>query len=423
MTEALEDKRHPLSFGRFRLFFTARFLALLASTAQTAAIGFHIYELARRTEGVRESAFLLGLFGLAQFIALFVLTIPAGVMVDRFHRKTVVLVTLLLDVVLSVCFWLYVHAETVSVAILFLLGMGQGGLRAFLGPSMTALGPMLVPKSVLPRAIAMSSVAFQAGAIIGPAVGGIMFQISSLDTYLVTALAFLLASLMIYLIHEKTNPPPSKDDRLAMVREGIAFVLQKKMLLGAMSLDLVAVLLAGATALLPVFVRDIMHGTPDQFWLLRVALPVGAIFVSIWLSFHPIRRHAGPWMYGSVAMFGLLTIIFGLSQNIYLSIGVMFMMGMADMVSVYIRGTLVQIVTPDFMRGRVASVSQVFIGASNELGEFESGVAARLVGPVWAVVLGGIGAIGATALWIKLFPELYHADRLEAEKEPAKDQT
>jgi hypothetical protein len=185
-----------------------------------------------------------------------------------------------------------------------------------------------------------------------------------------------------------------------------------------MSLDLITVFLAGATALLPIFTRDVLQATEAEYGLLRAALPAGALIVSLYLSWNPLRRHAGPWIFGSMALFGLSTVVFGLSKVFWLSCGALFVVGMVDSINMYVRGTLVQIVTPDAMRGRVSSVSLVFIGASNELGEFQSGVAARLLGPVMAAVLGGLGATLATGLWIKLFPELYNADRLEPENDP-----
>jgi len=221
------------------------------------------------------------------------------------------------------------------------------------------------------------------------------------------------AGLFILAIRGNAKPALNPGSRWQLMKEGLAYVWRQKIVFGAISLDLFAVLLGGATALLPVFARDVLHAGPQEFGILRGGPAIGATVVALWLAANPIRRKAGLYMFGGVAVFGAATIVFGLSKSLWLSVAALAVLGGADMLSVYVRQTLVQLVTPDHMRGRVASVSSVFIGASNELGEFESGVVARILGPVGAAVFGGVGAIAVTAIWARLFPDLRRADRLE----------
>lgn len=418
MSERLENpadsEKHPFLIPNFSLLWASRLLAVLAMTGQAAAIAWHIYEIARKTNDIQQSALYVGMFGLAQFLALFAMTIPAGIMVDRVNRKSVVMVSLISHTVLSLVFFLYAGQKGWPIWGLFVLGLFQGGLRAFLGPSQSSLWPMLVSKTVLHRGLALNNIAFQGGAIVGPAIGGFMVSVSPQMTYLVTAVAFFISALMCLMVKGNTTPEAPTTTRMGMLIEGIEFVRSSKPLMGAMSLDLLAVLLAGSTALLPVFARDILHVSGLEYGILRAALPFGAIMVSIWLSIKPLRRHAGYWMYACVAAFGVATIGFGLSEFYWLSVALMVIMGATDMISVYVRGALVQIVTPDPMRGRVSAVSQLFIGASNELGEFESGLATKFLGPIGAALFGGIGSVVVTGVWIKLFPELFKTDRLDA---------
>ncbi|MGN6424774.1 MAG: MFS transporter [Asticcacaulis sp.] len=408
-----DDNRHPLQIRNFLLLFLSRIAAVLGGTAQGAAIAWEVYTLARRHNDVNESAFYVGMFGLAQFIALFCLTIPAGILVDRVARKKVLLGTLSLQSFLSVVFCLYTLLPDPPIWGLFVLGFVQGALRAFGAPATSALGPMLVPRQVLPKAIAMNSMSMQVGSIVGPALGGVLIAFSTQSAYIVCAVLMVVATLMIFAIDADTQPQAPTGSKTEMVKEGAEFIWKSKMLLGAMSLDLAAVLLGGATALIPVFARDVLEVSPFYFGLLQAATPAGAILMSLSLSQFPIRRHAGPWMYACVAIFGAATIVFGLSRNIWLSIFALMVLGAADMVSVFVRQTLVQLFTPDHMRGRVSSASFLFIGASNQLGEFESGVTARFLGPVGAALFGGIGSLLVTVIWIRLFPVLFKADRLE----------
>jgi len=408
-----DDNRHPLQIPDFRAFWTSRLAGVLGTSAQSAAIAWQVYEIARRTQGVAESALYVGLIGLAQFITLFAFTLPAGIVADRHDRKKIVGVVLFAQLLLSLAFFAYSFIPHPPFWGLFALSAVLGACRAFSAPASSAIGPMLVPKHILPKAIAVNSMAFQTGLIVGPALGGVLVGFSPRFAYGFCAGLCLIAALLILTIRTPTAPDAPSGSKMTMLKEGMAYIWSNKVILGAISLDLFAVLLGGAVALMPIYVRDILHAGPQAFGLLRASPAIGAIITSFILSWSPIRRHAGPWMFGGVAVFGISTIVFGLSEMIWVSIAAMIVLGAADMISVYVRGTLVQIVTPNHMRGRVASVSYLFIGASNELGEFETGVMARLMGPVNAALFGGIGSLIVTGSWIKLFPALYKADRLE----------
>jgi MFS family permease len=272
---------------------------------------------------------------------------------------------------------------------------------------------MLVPRRLLPRAIAWNSLAWQTASIAGPAAGGLLVAINAETAYFTTFGLYGLTALFILAIRGNGKPEVNPGSRWQLMKEGLAYVWRQKIVFGAISLDLFAVLLGGATALLPVFARDVLHVGAEGFGLLRAGPAIGASIIALWLAANPIRRKAGLFMFSGVAAFGAATLLFAVSRNIWLSVFALAILGGADMLSVYVRQTLIQLVTPDAMRGRVAAVSSVFIGASNELGEFESGVVARWLGPVGAAVFGGVGALVVTGVWAKLFPELRKADRLE----------
>ena len=408
-----EDNRHPLQIPDFRAFWISRLAGVLGTSAQSAAIAWQVYEIARRTQGVAESALYVGLIGLAQFITLFAFTLPAGIVADRHDRKKIVSLVLFAQLLLSLGFFAYSFLPHPPFWGLFALNAVLGACRAFSAPASSAIGPMLLPKHILPKAIAVNSMAFQTGLIVGPALGGVLVGFSPRFAYGFCAGLCLIAAVLILTIKTPTTPDAPTGSKMTMLKEGMAYIWSNKVILGAISLDLFAVLLGGAIALMPIYVKDILHAGPEAFGILRASPAIGAIITSFILSWSPIRRNAGLWMFGGVAVFGVSTIVFGISEMIWVSIAAMIVLGAADMISVYVRGTLVQIVTPNHMRGRVASVSYLFIGASNELGEFETGVMARLMGPVNAALFGGIGSLIVTGAWIKLFPALYKADRLE----------
>jgi len=397
----------------YRLFWALRWTGSFASQIQSVAMGWHMYVLARQSHSVNQSALLVSMLGLAAFVPVLLLTLPAGDAADRYDRRRVLQICLAGE--LASVLVLAIATFTGQASIPLLLGVSAlfGASRAFFGPANTALGPMLVPRRLLPRAIAWNSLAWQSASIAGPAAGGILVAISPQTAYFTSFGLYALAVLLVSLIRTSGRPEAKPGTRWQLMKEGLAYVWRQKIVFGAISLDLFAVLLGGATALLPVFARDVLHGTAREFGILRSAPALGATAVALWLAAHPIRRKAGVYMFGGVAMFGVATVVFGLSRLIWLSVAALAVLGGADMLSVFVRQTLVQLVTPDQMRGRVAAVSSVFIGASNELGEFESGVVARFLGPVGAAVFGGVGALVVTALWARLFPDLRRADRLE----------
>lgn len=400
----------------FALFWFTRVLTTLATSAQGVAIGWQVYSIARSTHDVAESAFLVGMVGLVQFVPLFALSLLAGETADRYDRRRVLLACVGLQLACSTSLTvLAAHPEPTLVPI-FVIAALYGVARAFYMPSSTALAPTLVPLEVLPRAVALTTLSGQLGMVFGPWLGGALCAIDVFWAYGTAAglycVAFLVvATLMFIPLDLKMRVPTG--GRVAMIREGLAYVWSNKLVFGAISLDLFAVLLGGVTALLPVFARDVLHVGPDGFGLLRSGAAIGGGTVTLLLSFAPIRRHAGPWMLWSVVAFGCATIVFAFSRELWLSMAMLIALGAADSVSMFVRQSLVQIVVPDAMRGRVSAVSTLFISASNELGEFESGVAARFLGPVGAVLFGGIGSIVVTGAWAWMFPALRKADRLE----------
>ncbi|HEX3701372.1 MAG TPA: MFS transporter [Phenylobacterium sp.] len=394
-------------------FWASRWTGAFAAQIQSVAMGWQMYALARQTRSVEESAFLVGMIGLAAFAPVFLLTLPAGEMADRHDRKTVLMVCFAGEIasvlVLAVATWRHVA----TVPLLLVIAAAFGAARAFFAPANTALGPMLVPRALLPRAIAWNSLAWQTASIAGPAVGGILVAISPAHAYFVTFALYVVSAVAVLAIRKPTRPQVQPGSRWTLMKEGLRYVWNQKIVFGAISLDLFAVLLGGATALLPVFARDVLHAGAQGFGILRAGPAIGATVVGLWLAANPIRHKAGVFMFAGVAVFGLATCVFALSRDIWLSVAALAVLGAADMASVYIRQTLTQLVTPDPMRGRVAAVASVFVGASNELGEFESGVVARFLGPVGAALFGGIGALIVTGVWARLFPALRKADRLE----------
>lgn len=395
------------------VFWGSRWTGSFAAQIQSVAMGWHMYVLARETRSVEESAFLVGMIGLAAFAPVFLLTLPAGEAADRYDRRKILLLCLTGEIASVLTLAIATINGWASPMLLLLVAALFGASRAFFAPANTALGPMLVPRKLLPRAIAWNSLAWQSASIAGPAVGGFLIADAPQTAYFTTFGLYGLAGVFVFLIRKNAKPEVNPGSRWQLMKEGLAYVWRQKIVFGAISLDLFAVLLGGATALLPVFARDVLHVGPEGFGVLRASPAIGATVVALWLAANPIRAKAGLFMFGGVALFGAATVVFGLSKTLWLSVAALAVLGGADMLSVYIRQTLVQLVTPDPMRGRVAAVSSVFIGASNELGEFESGVVARLLGPIGAAIFGGVGALAVTGLWARLFPDLRRADRLE----------
>jgi MFS family permease len=387
-------------------FVGSRFLSTAAMQIQSVAIGWQIYDMVR-------SPLALGLVGLCQFLPMVLLTLPAGDISDRHDQRRVYMIAARLLSLCSLAFvgltLLHVHMAWPFYGVLVLFGAGRG----FSAPSGSSLLPFLVPPEKLPRAMAFSSSAFTAAVIAGPALGGFLYALG--HPAIVYGLCFVLfqaAALIVgRLGGRRFTPQPSMATRYERVAEGVRFVKARPVILGAISLDLFAVLLGGATALLPVYARDILQVGPAGLGFLRAAPAAGAFTMAFALGRRPLGRHVGAIMFAVVAAFGVATIGFGLSTWFPFSLLCLFLLGATDMVSVNIRGTLIQLATPDAMRGRVAAVSMLFIGASNELGEFESGTTAAWFGTVPAVVVGGIGTLLVVAIWMKLFPALRRVDK------------
>jgi len=387
------------------LFVASRFVSTLAIQVQSVAIGWQIYDMAR-------TPLALGLVGLCQFLPMFLLTLPAGDITDRFNQRRVYSLAAVLQAACAALF-LALSVFTPHKAVLFYAVLVLfGAARGFTGPSGSSLLPFLVPPERLARSMAFSSSFFTGAVIGGPALGGFLYVLGPVYVYSICIAGFIGAALIVSgLGGRRFVPEATGASRYERVAEGVRFVRSRPVVLGAISLDLFAVLLGGATALLPIFARDILHVGPGGLGLLRSAPAAGAFTMAFVLTHRPLKRHVGARMFAAVAIFGLATVTFGLSTWFPLSLLALFVLGASDMVSVNVRGTLIQLATPDNMRGRVSAVSMLFIGASNELGEFESGTTAALLGTVPAVIVGGIGTLVVVAGWMKLFPPLRRVDK------------
>lgn len=398
----------------FVLFWIARLFSSMALQSQAVTIAWVVYGVARAAhQDIKHAAFAVGMIGLAQFLPVVALTLPAGSMADRRDRRVIGVVGLAANAATAAGLAVLALTDRSGLWPIYLASVVYGVARTYMAPAITAMAPMLVPRPLLPKAIASSSLANQAASIVGPAIGGALCAVSPAAAFAATCGFYLVSGLCVLLIRANTRPTPQPGSRWELVKEGLAYVWENKVVFGAISLDLFAVLLGGATALLPVFARDILKIGAEGFGVLRASPALGAAAVAIYLSARPIRSRAGIVMFAGVALFGAATVVFSLSRSVVLTVVALAVLGGADMLSVFVRQTLVQLVTPDPMRGRVAAVSSLFIGASNQLGEFESGVAARFLGAVGAALFGGIGALIVTGLWAKLFPALRRADRLE----------
>jgi MFS family permease len=391
----------------FGTFLTARALALFSSLMLGVAVGWHVYELT-------SSAFALGMVGLSQFLPAILLTLPGGLAADRIERRTILLCCFSLQAMaalLLLCISLLPHAR--AGWIFPVMGL-TGVVQAFLGAASQSLVPFLVPKEDFPRAVAWNSSIAQVATIAGPAVGGLLYAFGPTCVYAVSAGCFACSVLLTSHLRTRLRVAAAAEPGLEGLFAGLRFVFSRPTILGAISMDLFAVLFGGATALLPIYARDILHVGSWGLGLLRSAPAVGAAAMAFGLAQRPLGRHAGAKMFVCVALFGMMTIVFGLSRSFPLSLAALAILGAADMVSVVVRQTLVQVNTPDNKRGRVSAVNSIFIGASNQLGEFESGVTAAWLGTVPAAVLGGVGTLAVVAIWFRMFPTLRQADRLDA---------
>lgn len=390
----------------FRRYWFARLCTTIGYQIFTVAVGWQMYDLTR-------DPLMLGMVGLVQFLPSVVLILMSGHVADRFDRRRIVRTCQALEAVIAVAMAVASFAGWVNREHIFLFVALIGATRAFETPTLQALLPGVVTPRQLPRAVALASSAGQTAIIIGPAIGGFAYVAGPGVVYALSATLFAIAAILVsgltlrQAVQRLTAPVSIKT-----LFAGFAYIRSRPVLLGAVSLDLFAVLLGGATALLPIYARDILHTGPWGLGLLRSSPAIGALAMALWLARHPLNRRAGRVMFGAVALFGTATLVFGVSHWLPLSMGALVVLGASDMISVVVRSTLVQLDTPDDMRGRVGAVNSVFIGASNQLGEFESGVTAALLGPVGAVILGGAGTLLVVAVWMWLFPALAARDRL-----------
>jgi MFS family permease len=390
----------------FSLFLFARVSSTLAFQMLAVAVGWQIYALT-------GNAFYLGLVGLAQFLPMFLLTLAVGHVADRYNRRSVIRMCQLIQGTGALLLALGSYSGWLSKESILVIVFVLGAARAFEGPTMQALLPGLVSLEFFPRAIAWATASFQTASIIGPALGGFLYAAGPIIVYTTIGILFLGASLLVSLSGTERTPPKREPVSLQSLFAGIAFLRSKSAILGAISLDLFAVLLGGATALLPVYAREILTIGPWGLGILRSAPAIGALLMSVFLARNPLRRRVGRTMFTAVVIFGIATIVFAISRSFLLSLGALTLLGAADVISVVIRLSLVQLETPDEMRGRVSAVNSMFVGTSNQLGEFESGLTAAWFGVVPAVLIGGIGTIIIVMIWMRLFPDLVHADTLE----------
>jgi MFS family permease len=399
----------PASLIRYRpfvQFWCARVAATVGLQMQAVAVGWQMYALT-------GSAFDLGLVGLAQFVPLFALMLVAGHIADRYDRRKVVAVANIFECSAAAMLALGTFGGWLTPGLIFAMVFVLGSARAFEHPSLQTLLPRIVAPSILPRAVAASSSAGQTAIIAGPALGGVLFAVSPTLVYAICAALFVTSAVLAATIPIAAAPAEREPVSFAAVFGGIAFIRRHPVVLGAISLDLFAVLLGGATALLPIFARDVFHAGPSALGMLRAAPAVGALTMALALAQWPLHRHVGRKMLIGVAVYGVATIVFALSTSIALSLIALATIGAADMVSVVIRQTVVQLQTPDAMRGRVYAVNSLFIGTSNQLGEFESGVTAAWFGTVPSVVIGGLGTLLIVAIWARVFPALARQDTFE----------
>src|SRR4051812_34370150 len=407
--------RHPFAVRDFRFYFTARLASTIGQMAMVIVIGWQVYDIARRSMDQHHAALQLGLIGVVQFVPLFVLTLVTGWTADRVDRRYIARASIALEIFCALVLGGLAWSGTTTLVALFSVAALLGVARAFAGPALGALAPNLVPREILPRAIAMSSIAWQSGAIAGPALGGYLYAFAPHLPYAVAAGLFILSLFCMFMIAPipRTAIGGSRNPWRQMI-DGLHYVRENRLVLGAISLDLFAVLLGGATAMLPVFARDILHAGPTGLGHLRAAPAVGATLTALFFAYRPLKHDVGVKMLAAVGVFGTATIGFGLSRFMPLSLLCLAFLGAADMLSVYVRQSLIQLYTPDEMRGRVGAVSSLFISASNELGETESGFLGALIGPIPAVIAGGVGAIAVVFLWSWWFPELRLAKSFDA---------
>ncbi len=394
-----DPSRLAFTYIGFRFFWLTTLLVSFAVQIMSVSIAWQIYD-------VTGNVFLLGLVGLSLFLPALLLILVTGLTADRFNRRGIMAVCLTAELFCALGFLTFVNAQAHEVWPIFGILVVLGTARAFWGPAAQSLAPNLVPPEALSNAITVNASAWQFASIMGPAAGGLLYGVSPTVAFGTAAGLLLLAVVCVLLIPKPRQRQSHQATNLETIFGGFRYIFSNKVVLGAISLDMFAVLMGGAVALLPVYAKDILHAGPEELGLLRAAPGIGAIVMALYLTRFPIRDHAGKLLFLFVGLFGLFTLIFGLSTTAWISVPALALVGAADMVSVTIRETIMQLWTPEEVRGRVNAVNSVFIGASNELGEFRAGTVAHFIGPVPAVVLGGVGAIGIAVLWSRMFPGL-----------------
>ena len=402
----LQPSSNALHHRPFVFYWFAMSAAGFAVQIMSVSVGWQVYDITR-------DPLDLGLVGLAQFMPPLLLVLVTGLIADKFNRRVVMALCLALEAVCAGALILFTLSSPTKVWPVFIILAVLGVARAFLNPAADALAPNLLPRAAIAHGISLNSMSWQIGNIVGPVMGGLLYGISGAAAY-GTALALVgLAIILVLMIGAVAQKNHAEETSLSTLLAGFRFIRSEKIVLGAISLDLFAVLLGGAVALMPVYARDILEVGPWGLGLLRAAPGIGAVAMALWLAKFGVKNHAGKILFLFVAAFGFFTVVFGLSTWVPLSIFALMMMGASDMVSVYIRETLLQLWTPDDVRGRVNAVNRVFIGASNELGEFRAGVVAAWIGAVAAVTIGGAGTMAVAYFWSRWFPELRTAKRLD----------
>ncbi|MCW5722983.1 MAG: MFS transporter [Devosia sp.] len=394
-----EKHRIALTYKGFRFFWLTTLLVSFAVQIMSVSVAWQIYD-------VTGNVFLLGLVGLCLFLPSLLLILVTGLTADRFNRRGIMAVCLSVELVCALGFLALANAQEHQVWPIFGILALLGTARAFWGPAAQSLAPNLVPPEALSNAITTNATAWQMAAILGPAAGGLLYGIAPMVAFGTSALLLLCAVASVLMIPRPAQKRNTQAKSLETIFGGFRYILSNKVVLGAISLDMFAVLMGGAVALLPVYAKDILHAGPEELGLLRAAPGIGAIAMALFLTRFPIRDHAGKLLFLFVGLFGAFTALFGMSTTAWVSIPALALVGAADMVSVTIRETIMQLWTPEEVRGRVNAVNSAFIGASNELGEFRAGTVAHFIGPVPAVVIGGVGAVAVAVIWSQIFPQL-----------------
>ncbi|OWV71498.1 MFS transporter [Rhizobium sp. R634] len=401
------DRFAAFRHSSYTRFFFARFLLSFSQQIVSVAVGWQMYDQTGK-------AIYLGLIGLVQFLPSLLLILVTGSVADRHNRRAIAALCSLVSALCTLALLVMTATEAFAPWPVFAVLLIFGIERAFMSPAVQSLAPNLVPEHALSNAIAWNSSSWQLAAITGPVLGGLLYGISASTAYTVAVVFSILGAALLYMIPKPEQKTTGEAKSWAMILGGFSFIRAEKVVLGAISLDLFAVLLGGATALMPIFARDILTLGPWGLGLLRAAPGLGAIVMAVFLAAYPLKHRAGLYMFIGVALFGVGTIIFGVSTSTEVSIAALALMGAADMISVYVRESLIALWTPDHLRGRVNAVNMVFVGASNELGEFRAGTMASIFGAVPAVVIGGIGTLAVAAIWASSFPKLRRIDSLDA---------